>query len=50
MIELQATLETRTSKKGSDYEVVVLKLSDNTEKLVFLSPAELELIKLYNGI
>lgn len=50
MIEVQATLETRTSKKGSDYEVVVLKLSDNTEKLVFLSPAELELIKLYNGI
>lgn len=50
MIDIQATLETRTSKKGTTYEVVVLKLSDNTEKLVFLNPAELELLKLYNGI
>ena len=50
MIEVQATLETRTSKKGNDFEVVVLKLSDNAEKLVFLTPAELELLKLYNGV
>ena len=50
MIEIQATLETRTSKKGNDFEVVVLKLSDNAEKLVFLTSAELELLKLYNGI
>ena len=46
----QATLETRTSKKGSKYEVIVIKLSDNAEKLVFLNSAELELLKLYNGI
>ena len=50
MIEIQATLETRTSNKGTKYEVVVLKLSDNAEKLVFLTSAELELLKLYNGI
>ena len=50
MIEIQATLETRTSKKGTEFEVVVLKLTDNAEKLVFLTPAELELLKLYNGI
>lgn len=50
MIEVQATLETRKSKKGSEYDVVVIKLSDNAEKLVFLSSAELELLRLYNGI
>ena len=49
-VEIQATLETRTSKKGSKYEVIVIKLSDNAEKLVFLNSAELELLKLYNGI
>ncbi len=45
-VEIQATLETRTSKKGSKYEVLVIKLSDNAEKLVFLNSAELELFKL----
>lgn len=49
-VEIQATLETRTSKKGKDYEVIVIKLSDNAEHLVFLNSAELELLKLYNGI
>ena len=49
-VEIQATLETRTSKKGSKYEVIVIKLSDYAEKLVFLNSAELELLKLYNGI
>jgi len=50
MIALDARLETRTSKKGTEFEVVVIKLSDNAEKLVFLTSAELELLKLYNGI
>ena len=50
MIEVEATLETRKSKKGTEYEVIIIKLSDNAEKLVFLSPAELELLKLYNGV
>ena len=50
MIDIQSTLETRQSKKGTEFEVVVIKLSDNADKLVFLSPAELELLKLYHGI
>ena len=47
--ELKATLETRKSKKGSEYDVIVIKLTDNTEKLVFLEPAELELLKMTNS-
>ena len=42
-------LETRTSKKGSKYEVLVIKITDKTEKLVFLEPAELELLKISNS-
>lgn len=49
-MDLIATLETRTSKKGTEFEVVVIKLSDNAEKLVFLTSAELELLRLYNGV
>lgn len=44
--QYKATLETRTSKKGSQYEVLVIKITDNIEKLVFLEPAELELLKM----
>ena len=40
------TLETRTSKKGNTYEVLVIKLTDKLEKLVFLDKAEIELLKL----
>lgn len=47
--EFKATLETRTSKKGSQYEVLVIKITDNIEKLIFLEPAELELLKLSNS-
>ena len=42
---LEATLETRKSKEGNDYQVVVIKLTDTYEKLVFLDKAELELIR-----
>ena len=46
-MELKATLETRKKKDGSGtYEVVVIKISEHSEKLVFLNPAELELLKL----
>lgn len=49
-MKLDATLETRTKKDNSGtYEVVVIKITDKSEKLVFLSPAEIELIKLYNS-
>lgn len=44
--EFKATLETRTSKKGNQYEVLVVQLTDKLEKLVFLEQAELELLKL----
>ena len=47
--EFKATLETRISKKGSQYEVLVINITDNIEKLVFLKPAELELLKLSNS-
>ena len=46
-MELKATLETRKKKDGSGtYEVIVIKLSEHSEKLVFLNPAELELLKM----
>lgn len=44
--EFKATLETRTSKKGTDYDVLVIKLTDKLDKLVFLTQAEQELLKL----
>lgn len=44
-IKINATLEERISKKGSPYQVVVLKLTDTYEKLVFLETAEQELLK-----
>lgn len=48
--EFKAVLETRTSKKkGSEYDVLVIKLTDNVEKLVFLEPAEAELLKVSNS-
>lgn len=48
-MKLDATLEIRTSKEGKQYEVVVLRLSQNSEKLIFLSPAEKELLKIHNA-
>ena len=48
-IKINATLETRTKKDGSGtYQVVVIKIADNIEKLVFLNNAELELLKMTN--
>lgn len=44
--KFDATLETRKSKSGNDYQVLVIKITDKIEKLVFLTPAELELLKL----
>lgn len=46
MIDIKATLETRTSKKGNEYQVLVIKLTDTCEKLVFLDKAEIELLKV----
>lgn len=47
-MEVKATLETRLSKNGNEYEVLVIKLTENSEKLVFLTQAEKELLKLNN--
>lgn len=44
-INLEATLETRQSKEGKDYQVVVVNLTSTYQKLVFLDRAELELLK-----
>lgn len=45
--EVKCFLETRTKKDGSSsYEVLVIKLTDTYEKLVFLEPAEKELLKV----
>ena len=47
LAKIPATLEKRHSeKKGSDYYVVVLKLSATCEKTIFLEPAETELLLL----
>lgn len=45
-MEFKANLETRKSKKGTSYECLVIKLSPNVDKVVFLTTAELELLKL----
>ena len=47
---VQAKLEERTSKKtGDKYFCIVVKVSSDIEKLVFLSRAELSLLKLTLG-
>lgn len=45
-VDVKATLETRTSKAGNEYQVLVIKIDDDIEKLVFLEPAEIKLLKL----
>lgn len=43
--ELKATLVKRTSKKGNDYECVMVQLTPTYQKMVLLEKAELELLK-----
>lgn len=47
-MEVKATLETRQSKSGNDYQVIVIHLTPTYEKLVFLEKSEIELLKLAN--
>lgn len=42
--EIKAKIETRQFKNGS-FEVLVLKISNHSEKLVFLTSAEMELLQ-----
>lgn len=44
-----AKLEERTSKDGKPYICIVVKITDNVEKIVFLDKAEMELIRLTYG-
>lgn len=48
MENLNVSLETRVSKKGKEYTVLVIRLTPSYEKIVFLDNAELELIKMLN--
>ena len=46
-MELKATLEERISKKsGKPYKCLVIRLTENIEKIVFLKDAEIELLTL----
>lgn len=44
--ELKASLVKRTSKKGTEYECIMIQLTPTYEKPVFLEAAELELLKM----
>lgn len=46
--DLTAVYEKRHSnKKGTDYSALFLKIGEDYEKIVFLSQAELEILKSY---
>lgn len=45
-MDLKATLELKNSAKGNEYYCIVIKLSENYDKIVFLDKAEIELIKI----
>lgn len=47
-MELKCTLETRTSKAGNPYTCLIIKLTKDYEKKVFLDPAELALLAINN--
>ena len=48
-MDIKAQLLEKTSKEGNKYQVVVLKLTNTYEKMVFLDKAEIELIKMTNS-
>lgn len=45
-MKINAELVERTSKTGNKYIAIEVSITDSIKKLVFLSPAELELLKL----
>ncbi len=45
-MEIKCTLEEKTSKTGKPYTVLLVHLTDSCTKMVFLDPAELEVLKL----
>lgn len=49
-MKLEATLEERVSKKsGNKYKCIVVKITENVEKVIFLDPVDVELINLKYG-
>jgi hypothetical protein len=49
-ISVKAEIRTMKSKEGKEYKALILKLTDKTEKMVIVSPAEIELLELKYGI
>ena len=47
-MQVKAILVERISKKGNPYTAVEITLTNNIKKLVFLTQAEVELLKLTN--
>ena len=45
-MDVKATLEEKISKNGNPYTAVVIYLTENCKKTVFLEPAEVELLKM----
>lgn len=48
-MQVEAYLVERVSKKGNKYTAIEVVISGNIKKLVFLTDAELELLKLTQG-
>jgi len=48
-MEVKATLEHKISKDGNPYECIVIKLTEDYDKIVFLDRAELALLKKCNN-
>lgn len=48
-MNLKAVLVEKTSKKGLPYVCIEVSITDKIKKLVFLSQAEVELIKMVYG-
>ena len=46
----KATLDEKISQKGNPYTVLTIHVTDKVKKMVFLSDAEIELIKLTQNI
>lgn len=45
-MQVKAELVDRISKEGNAYTAVEITITDNIKKLLFLKPAELELLKI----
>lgn len=48
-MNIKSVVVEKTSKKGNSYIAIEVYITDNIKKLVFLTPAELELLKMNYG-